>query len=287
MTTNKYFSDLYNAKTQDQQLIEDLIIENIQIHGRDLLYLPRDLTNFDEFFGEDQISSFNDALALEFFMESLQAWGDEGSFLSKFGMEIRDSATFACAQRRFKEEITSKYGSILRPREGDILVLPESIDHRRRCMEITFVRNEEIFYQMGKLYIWTVTVKNFEYTGEKFATGVKGVDDYSKEYGLTTVLTMAAGSGAYTPGEIVSQITGFEGTVISFASNVLVLSNVKGQIKTTHPVVGDTSSTSRNIATVDSAVGNDSTMNDNDYMEEQTTTGGLLDFTETNPFSET
>jgi hypothetical protein len=284
MATNPHFSDFYTAFQFDQSLAEDLIIESIQCKGIDLYYLPRDLTNFDSFFGEDQISSFNSASVVEFYMENVQSWQDDGQFLSKFGMEIRDSATFAVAMRRFSEEVTSKYPEVVRPREGDVLVLPRAIDNRRRAMEITNVRNEEQFYQLGKLYIWTVTVKNFEYTGEEFNTGIEEIDDYN-DFALTTTIILEAGAGTFVPGEQVSQLGGFGGEVVFFNSttNELVLSKISGELNPLSPIVGDTAS--RNIASEGSSVGRDTMMNDNDYTEEKVEEG-LISFSENNPFSE-
>ena len=86
MSTNTYFADMYTATDADQALFDDLIVESIKVHGRDFYYLPRTLTNFDSFFGEDSISAFNSAVTLEFFMENVQGWEGDGKFLSKFGL---------------------------------------------------------------------------------------------------------------------------------------------------------------------------------------------------------
>lgn len=285
MATNPFFTDLFTAQNEDQSLVEDLIIESIQIHGRDLYYLPRDLNNFDSFFGEDQSSSFNGAAVVEFYLENVQSWQDDGSFLSKFGMELRDSATFAVAQRRFTEEVTPTYPSITRPREGDVLVLPVTIDGRRRAMEISNVKNEEIFYQLGRLYIWTVTVKNFEFTGETFNTGIQEIDDYN-QYSLTTTINLEAGAGTFVPGENVSQVSGFGGEVVMFneTTNELILTKVSGELNMDLPIIGDTAS--RDIVTLGSSVGEDTMLNDNDYTKEVTVDDGLISFSENNPFSE-
>jgi len=284
MATNPHFSDHYYAEFQDQALAEDLIIEGIQCKGIDLHYLPRDLTNFDSFFGEDQLSSFSKSAVVEFYMENVQSWQDDGQFLSKFGMEIRDSATFAVSMRRFKEEVTGKYSELVRPREGDVLVLPSPIDNRRRAMEITMVKNEEQFYQLGKLYIWTVTVKNFEYTGESFATGIEEIDDYNN-YALTTTIKMEPGAGSFMPGESVSQISGFGGEVVTFntTTNELILTKISGELNEDAPLIGDTAS--RNILKKGSSVGRDTMMNDNDYIIDATIANGLVSFEENNPFT--
>ena len=54
MTTNVHFS---KGTISEQYLYEDLIIEAIGIYGHDVYYLPRELVNEDELFGEDPLSN--------------------------------------------------------------------------------------------------------------------------------------------------------------------------------------------------------------------------------------
>lgn len=180
MSTNTYFEDLYNSH-EDQNLFEELIVECIKQYGRDFYYIPRTLTNFDSFFGEDSQSAFKSAFKVELYLENIQQWGDQGNFLSKFNVEIRDSAKLVVAQTRFKEVVTSQLPNIVRPREGDILAFPEEVDGRTRFFEITYVDKEDVFYQLGKLYTWAMTMKNFEYNGEEFATGVDNLDEFNPD----------------------------------------------------------------------------------------------------------
>ena len=51
MAKNPYFKHTSN----EQQIVEDLTIEAIKIHGQDMVYIPRTLVNKDELFGEDTI----------------------------------------------------------------------------------------------------------------------------------------------------------------------------------------------------------------------------------------
>jgi len=51
MPTNRYF-DNYSA-ANEQALLDDLMVEVIQVHGIDAWYIPRQINNQDELFGED------------------------------------------------------------------------------------------------------------------------------------------------------------------------------------------------------------------------------------------
>ncbi len=284
MATNPYFQSQSVAYTQDQTLFDSLIVEAIQAKGLDHYYLPRTMKNFDQFFGEDQASAFNDAIALEMYMASIDSWGGQGSFIEKFGLEIRDSAKLVVSQRRFEETVTQQYPTITRPREGDIIAFPSPIDRRMRFFEITFVDNEATFYQIGRLYTYELTVKNFEYTGETFETGLEELDSYDTEYSQTTVIEVAAGPGAFTMGERVSQLGGFSGEVMSFAGTTLTLFKVKGELDTTSVLIGNDSGTFRAVATVTTEVGNSDKILDNDYTQ-TVSEAGLLDFSENNPLT--
>lgn len=284
MATNPYFNHQYNAITQDQVIFNDLIVESIQVKGQDHYYLPRTLKNFDEFFGEDQSSAFNSATPIEMYLKNVEGYGGQGSFLEKFGLEIRDSAVLVVSISRFTEEITSVYPTIKRPMEGDIIAFPSPIDNRIRFFEISFVNNESVFYQVGKLYTYEITVKNFEYSGETFQTGIEELDSYETIHSISTDIIVAAGGVDYSIGERVSQLGGFSGEVISFTDNTLVLIKVSGELDETLPLLGGTSGASRNIITLETEVGQDSSLNDNDYVQEKVT-DGLINFSESNPFS--
>ena len=46
MATNFYFNNFQNS--QEQLLIENLIIESIKIYGQDMFYVPRVIKNKDD-----------------------------------------------------------------------------------------------------------------------------------------------------------------------------------------------------------------------------------------------
>ena len=88
MGTNHFFNHFNNS--DEQRLIEDLVAEMIKYGGVDCFYMPRTLVNVDNIFGEDLISSFNDAFPLELYISSVDGFEGEGDIISKFGLEIRD-----------------------------------------------------------------------------------------------------------------------------------------------------------------------------------------------------
>ena len=54
MATNSYFT----RQNSERNVVEDLTIESIKIHGLDMVYIPRTLVNEDTIFGEDTLSKF-------------------------------------------------------------------------------------------------------------------------------------------------------------------------------------------------------------------------------------
>ena len=67
MAKNSFFKHTSN----EQQVVEDLTIESIQIHGQDMVYIPRTLVNQDVLFGEDSISEFTSGTEIEMYVESV------------------------------------------------------------------------------------------------------------------------------------------------------------------------------------------------------------------------
>lgn len=182
-TTNLYFNNF--AFTQEQRLIEDLIIESIKIYGIEVKYMPRTLVAEDNLFGEDVLSAFNDAYNIEMYIKSVDGFQGDGDFLSKFGLEIRDEMVLTVSQRRFGEEIIvledSPFGqedTIVRPAEGDLLYFPLN----GKIFEVKFVEHEAIFYQMGSLQTYDLTLELFEYSHERFDTGITEIDSIETEF---------------------------------------------------------------------------------------------------------
>lgn len=160
----------------EQSLIEDLVIESISIYGHQVYYCPRTLVNKDDIYGEDTISEYNNAYLVDMYIRSFDSYEGDGTFLSKFNLEIRDQMTFTVARRTFANEIGTQ-AFIDRPQEGDLIVSPMT----KRVMVIKYVNNQPIFYQMGALQVWDLVCETWEYSNERLNTGIALVDDVEDE----------------------------------------------------------------------------------------------------------
>ena len=121
MATNLYFNNFKSHS--EQSLVEDLVVESIKIYGHDVVYLPRRVVNRDFVFNEDTISRYENDYSIEMYIRNVDGFEGEGDFLSKFGLEVRDSITFTVAKRRFDNDI-GLTEDIIRPKESDLIYFP-------------------------------------------------------------------------------------------------------------------------------------------------------------------
>jgi hypothetical protein len=177
MPTNFYFqSGNTSGTTAEQRLIEDLIIESLKIYGHDVYYLPRTLVNEDTIFDEDTLSQFTQAYPLEMYLENVDGYDGDGDLFTRFGIEVRDQATFVLARRRWEEMVHTTEGDFLldtRPAEGDLLYFPKT----KSLFEIKIVQFQDPFYQAGKLYVFKMQCELFEYSSEYIDTGIEDLDN--------------------------------------------------------------------------------------------------------------
>lgn len=175
MATNFFFNNFQNS--QEQILIEDLIIESIKIYGHDMYFIPRNPIQIDKILGEDPLREYVHAVPVEMYIKNIEGFAGEGDFLSKFNIQIRDQITFSIARRAFANEV-GVLEDLDRPREGDLIYFPLN----RKIFEIKFVEHEAIFYQMGALQMWDLKCELFEYNNEYFDTGIADVDRLMTDY---------------------------------------------------------------------------------------------------------
>ena len=175
MATNFFFNNF--QASQEQLLLEDLIIESVKIYGHDMIYIPRKLNNYDNVYGADDQSSYELAYPIEIYIKNVDGFGGDGDFMSKFGIEIRNQVIFSVAQRRFNEEI-GEFTTQVRPNEGDLIYFPLN----RKCFQIKYVNKFEMFYQLGALQTWEMTCELFEYSGELMNTGIPEIDSLQAKF---------------------------------------------------------------------------------------------------------
>ena len=99
MPTNVFFN---HAVSTEQHLYEDLVVESLRIYGHETYYLPREIVEEDSILGEDVQSTFGDAYSVEMYLENTEGFEGEGDLMSKFGLQIRDQATFVISLRSWE-----------------------------------------------------------------------------------------------------------------------------------------------------------------------------------------
>ena len=285
MAINPYFK----SQREEQDVIEDLTIESIKIHGQNMVYMPRTLVNEDTLFGEDTRSAFNDGYEIEMYISSVDGFEGEGDLISRFGLQINDTMKLVVSKKRFEYEITSKESTIVRPREGDLIYFPLS----GFVFEITFVERENPFYQLGKLYTYELTCETFKFSKETFNTGWTDIDNKQTDRDNPVwVLNFTGNTGDFQVGEIIFENAGGTAEVVSWDTNtntmeviggsnldeVALVLGVTGTNSGAFGTVGSTAATSTPTEVPTDLFGNNS--------EIQTEAQGIINFSDRDPFSE-
>lgn len=178
--TNLFYNNF--QASQEQQLLDSLIQESIGIFGQDMWYIPRKLNNYDPVYGADDQSSYELAILVPIFIESYDGFKGDGNFMSKFGIEIRDQVVFTISQRVFDDEV-STLTTQPRPNEGDLIFFPLN----KKCFQIKYVDKFQMFYPLGSLYTWKMTLELFEYSNERISTGIPEIDSLQKKFDVNSI----------------------------------------------------------------------------------------------------
>lgn len=183
-TVNPYFqTGLTPGTTSEQNLYEDLIIESMKIYGFEVYYLPRTPRNYDPILSEDPLNKYEYAYPIEMYMENVEGFQGDNEMLSKFGLEVRDTATFIVARKRWKEVVGDDGKTVLthRPCEGDLIYFPRT----QAFFEIRKVEGQQPFYQVGRLYIFKMSCEVMQFSNEVITTGIAEIDDLARSFDLT------------------------------------------------------------------------------------------------------
>ncbi len=213
MPRNVYFSQ---AVKSEQNLYEDLIIESLQIYGQDVYYIPRTLVNRDNVLNEDPASTFDDAYLLEMYIENTDGFEGAGDLYSKFGLEIRDEASFVVSRRRWETRVGIYDDNVIdpRPQEGDLLFLPMT----NSFFEISYVEDDNPFFQLSNLPVYRMSCSLFEYNDEDFDTGIAEIDDKTGQSAYQQRMDVTiSGGNHFEVGENVEQLLSFNTDAVTVA----------------------------------------------------------------------
>lgn len=160
------FNIMGNFRNVDEQdLISNLIAEAIEQRGDDAHYILRDLINPDFLFGESPMSDFKEYYLIPVFVESIEHFNGNGDMFDSFGVNYIESSIYQVASEVFKKKV-GEPANIPRPREGDLIYLPISDS----LWEITKVKMDLKYYQVGRNHSYRLVCKLFTYSHEDIET---------------------------------------------------------------------------------------------------------------------
>lgn len=282
MSTNRFFNKF--QRTSEQKLVDKLITEAIQIHGIDLLYLPRTLQKEDSLYGEDILSQFDDYYDIEMYVKNVDGFEGSGDLASKFGVDISDQATLQVSVTRWNDVVANEQ---IRPKEGDLIYYP----FNGAIFQVSHVKNESIFYQLGELYVYELSIEQFVYSDEKLATGIEEIDDIEKTKAYTVKLTLNPGVGTFVKDEWIYQGPSFgaataKAQISEFDSPIdtIDIRNTIGSFIAGQSVTGTVSSTTRVITSFDELKNENDSIDDTVKVEMEADL--ILDFDEKSPFGD-
>lgn len=263
-------------------------VESLRMFGHETYYLPREIVEEDTILGEDVQSKFGDAYSVEMYLENTDGFEGDGDLMSKFGVQVRDQATFVISLRTWERFISldSNLTTSLRPNEGDLIYFPMS----GSMFEIKFVEHENPFYQVGKLFVFKLQCELFEYSGEDFDTGTV-VDLVENEQAYTIEMQVSNTSGDFVIQEVLNYSGAATGEVIGWTpgptGNIrkLTIKDVTRTLAVGDTLVGASSGKTVVIESITDVLtfANDGDAQNKDFEDKA---DGYLDFSETNPFGE-
>lgn len=289
MATNLYFSQKVRS---EQSLYEDIVIESLKMYGQDVYYLPRDIVNKNPIFADDIPSRFNSAYKIEMYIDNPEGFDGEGDIFTKFGVELRDQATFVVARRRWAQTVKRYDNEITgdRPREGDLIYLTLS----NTLFEIMHVEHEQPFYQLSNLPTYKLRCEKFEYNDEDFDTNVEVLDSIEKTGYLVKLTLQDSSAKGFIIGNTASQTLAsgiiISGDIVDYndSDNIISIAHMGSDDSDFHEFVTSRVITSadsdgniirRRVTAVNEQLNAPGAQNE-DFNNED----GFIDFTESNPF---
>ena len=108
------------------------------------------------------------------YLDNIEGFEGQKEMMTRFGLDMQDEATWVVSKRRFEQLISTDQNLIVttRPNEGDLIYFPLA----KKLFEISFVDQDDPFYQIANLPVFKMRCRTFEYSHEDFATGVSTID---------------------------------------------------------------------------------------------------------------
>ena len=212
MALNPFF--LQGSKGE-QTLVQELINEQIRMHGIEFIYMPRVLVKSASVMREITSSKFDRSFPIEGYISSYEGFDSGYNLLTKFGVRSTAEMKIVISSDRYENGIapllwkfpsaavgpTGRAEDQKRPFEGDLMYFPL----RDIIFEIKYVNDLENFYQLQDLYTYELTCEPFEYEDEVIDTGVGEIDDDFEDAGYNVTMILGdAGARATASANLVN-----------------------------------------------------------------------------------
>lgn len=187
---NPYFTQ---GTSNEQDLVQDLVDEQIRMYGIDVHYIPRSYLTKNTVIREVIQSEYNNAYPIEAYVASYDGYDGVGTLLSKFGIQEQDDLTIVISRRRFENYLQPLLENVqnvelaTRPKEGDLIYFPLG----DRIFEIKYVEHESPFFQLKKNYVYELRCELYRLAAnDVLDTGIEDIDNNLVEEGYIQTLQM-------------------------------------------------------------------------------------------------
>ena len=193
-------SAFFNKSSPSEiQLYKDIIGESLKIMGENILYLPRQIVDFDQLFGEDILSKYPESFLLEAYQENQDVgFGESTNLFTKFGITAKTEATYIISKSSFEQIVLNNdLNGVQRPSEGDLVYNMMS----SQLFQIRFVEEELPYRQFGAIITYKLYTEAYKYSNNVVRADI--VEPEINKVSTAMTLTLLSGSGDFQIGEIV------------------------------------------------------------------------------------
>lgn len=264
--------NLNNFSLSEQTFYEDMIVESIEIYGQDIYYMPRKADTSNRIWKEGSLALYDEAFLICGYLLNSEAPDGMGILMTKFDVKVAKEFTFVVSKREYNKEVKANSPSLIRPNEGDAIYFPLL----NSLYQVKFVDDKNPFRQLNFLSTYNLVSETYQFSDERFQTGIPEIDNLVKRVGYSLTFTFTSGSGNYIQpntnikGEIVTgSISGATANVLDWNSQtkVLEVNNVVGNFIDGDVIIGEDSNAEYIDATF-SSIDSKNMFSNNKYIED-------------------
>lgn len=177
MATNPFFATIAGQSETDLQ--ESLVIENIQMFGFDITYIPLENFDIEPVLLDPKNIVYQRTAQIEVYAPDNGETEGQQELMSKFGFRVNKSLKLLMAKKRWADIFPDK----VRPLEGDLIYIGDPYSPRESFVnalfEIKNVAYQKPEWPLGHHYTYELSCETYVANYEKFETGVPALDQFN------------------------------------------------------------------------------------------------------------